>query len=109
MDVSVGTVRLNEPLLVVKYDSTKVSLALFNQLAFSFTDSINTLLASSSSVTCPITLKSSPAVIELGTESILISVLACTVTLIIVKLPVCLELFTASGSVKSSSTKIRTS
>ena len=107
--VSVGTVRLNEPLLVVRYDSTKVSFALFNQFAFSFTDSTNTLLVSSASITYPMTLKSSPAVIEFGTESIRISVLAWTVTLMIVKLPVCLELFTANGSVKSSFTNIRTS
>ena len=55
------------------------------------------------------TLKSSPAVIEFGTESIRISVFAWTVTLMIVKLPVCLELFTAKGSVRSSFTNIRTS
>ena len=73
--VSVGTDMLNEPLDVVEKELTNVSLALFNQFALNFTDSISNLLLSSASITWPTTLKSTPAITLVGNESILMSVL----------------------------------
>ena len=100
---------LNEPFVVVVNELTSVSLALLSQFAFNLTESISNLLLSSASITWPTTLKSTPAITLVGTESILISVLPWIVIFNLVLLPKCLELPLASGSVKSSATKTRIS
>ncbi len=107
--VSVGTDILNEPLVVVVNELTSVSFSLLSQFALNLTESIKTRLLSSASITCPTTLKSTPAMIVAGIESILKSVFAWTVMFTAVLFPVCLELPLASGSVKSSATKIKIS
>ena len=101
-----GTDILNEPLVVVAKELTNVSFSLFNQFTLSLTESISNRLLSSSSITCPITLKSTPAVTVVGMESNLMSVLPCIVMLTAVLLPVCRELPLASGSDKSSATRM---
>ena len=102
MLVSVGTVRLKLPLAAVSYDVTNVSFSLSNQLTFNLTESISVLETSSPSITWPTTVKSRPAVMLFGIESILISVVDLTTISNNVKLPVRRELPTAKGSVKSS-------